>query len=248
MNIWRVSLTVQSGFCTTGEKIGSFVDCLRDIHEIPFIPATHIKGIMRCEAERILRADPSSKSRNCSIFGERFDDKNSSADGKPQLCGEVLQKNGNFGCDICSLFGSPNVADTTKTGAGSIYQEGIIRVTDFHLDNPRIKDRGTDRRPHVAINRASQTKEPRHLFSGNVVPGSQIFQGFIILRRSLTESERKLLEASLRSMAHYGIGGNRSRGLGAVSINVDTNCMLNDFQNAVNNRFGALQAIRNEEE
>jgi len=242
MKLWKISITVQSGFCTSGEKMGSFIDGLKDAHNLPYIPATHIKGIMRCEAERLLRSDPKSKTRECSIFGESD---NSGTSSNPRLCKEVLQRDGDFGCDICRLFGPPNVADTTNSGSKTVYQEGLIRVTDFHLGDPQTEDRRMDRRPHVAINRSSQTKETGHIFSGNVVPGGVTFQGFIIVRKDLQKSEEKLLEASLHSLAHYGIGGNRSRGLGGVLVNIDTNCTVVDYQAAVTKRFDALQEIRN---
>ncbi|MBE0524585.1 MAG: hypothetical protein IBX40_09680 [Methanosarcinales archaeon] len=196
MKILKLSMVFKNEFHTTGETKGSLIDFLKDSKESPYIPATHIKGIMRTEAERILRSvekipcyitgDPRSKSMNVT------------------LCDEV--KNGGFGCDVCRIFGVPN------TDGGGDFREGKVRITDFRTD----KKVGAVSRTHVSIDRGTQTKTEHALFNMLSVPSKTQFTGYILVRDELTDPENKLLYASMHSMAHYGIGKDRSRGLGGI--------------------------------
>ncbi len=64
--------------------------------------------------------------------------------------------------------------------------------------------------------RETQTKQESALFNMHSVPSETEFSGFVIIREALTDSEDKLLKASIHSMSHYGIGKDRSRGLGGI--------------------------------
>ncbi len=164
---------------------------MKDSKDSPYIPATHVKGVMRTEAERILRT---TENISCYITGNP----------KVVLCDEV--KNGGFGCDVCRIFGVPN------TRGGGDYREGKIRITDFKTE----KNVEAVSRMHVSIERDTQTKSEHALFNMLSVPSKTEFSGYIIIREALTTSEEKLLAASIHSMAHYGIGKDRSRGLGGI--------------------------------
>lgn len=191
MKILKISLLLKNDFHSTGESKGSLVDFLRNSNDKPYIPATHIKGIMRTEAERLLR---STENIPCYITGN------------PNiiLCDEV--KAGGFRCDVCRVFGVPN------TKGGGDYKEGKIRITDFMTKNKII----AVSRMHVSIIRKTQTKKDHALFNMHSVPSKTEFSGFVLIREGLTDSEDKLLKASIHSMSHYGIGKGRSRGLGGI--------------------------------
>ena len=191
MNILKISFSSKNDLHTTGESKGSLVDFLRNSKDEPYIPATHIKGIMRTEAERLLR---STENIPCYITGNP----------KIILCDEV--KAGGFRCDVCRVFGVPN------TEGGGDYREGKIRITDFNTKNKVI----AASRMHVSIMRASQTKQESALFNMHSVPSKTEFYGFVLIREKLTDSEDKLLKASINSMSHYGIGKDRTRGLGGI--------------------------------
>lgn len=191
MKILKISLTFKNDFHTTGESKGSLVDFLKDSDDNPYIPASHIKGVMRTEAERLLR---STQNIPCFITGNP----------KIILCSEV--KNGGFKCDVCRIFGVPNVE------GGVDYREGKIRVTDFKTYN----NVQAISRMHVSIERETQTKSEHALFNMLSVPSKTEFSGYILIREALTTSEEKLLHASIHSMAHYGLGKDRSRGLGGI--------------------------------
>lgn len=188
MKILKISLIFKNDFHTTGEQKGPIVDFLKDSKGNPYIPSTHIKGIMRTEAERLLR---STENISCFITGNP----------KIVLCEDV--ENGGFGCDVCRIFGVP------KKG---LYKEGKIRITDFKIE----KKVDISSRMHVSIKRDMQTKSNSALFDMRSVPFHTKFTGYIFIRDDLTVSEEKLLYASIHSMTHYGIGKGRSRGLGGI--------------------------------
>ncbi len=203
MNIWRITLVATSDFHTSSEAKGSTIDYLRNIDKRPYIPGTHIKGVMRTEAERILR---STKGIDCWITGD-VEMVGASEDYKRpfKTCEEL--KNGGYGCDVCRVFGMPHFINDEN------YREGKIRVTDF-----TAKDRVVSAsRMHVSINRNTLSKRDSALFRTRVVPAGCQFTGYIITK-TLEENERKLLKGSMHSMAHYGLGGERSRGLGSFDI------------------------------
>lgn len=196
MKILKLSMVFNNEFHTTGEKKGPVVDFLKDKNGMPYIPATHVKGIMRTEAERIIR---SVENIPCYITG---DPRTSSMN--VTLCDEV--KRGDFKCDVCRIFGVPN------THGGGDYKEGKVRITDFKTN----KDVGKVSRMHVSIDRGKQTKSEHALFNMLSVPSKTQFTGYLIIRDTLNPSEVKLFNASIHSMAHYGIGKDRSRGLGGI--------------------------------
>ncbi len=206
MEILAVDLKCLSPFHTTGAVAGSFIEVLKwrspGGRITPYIPATHIKGVMRCEAERMLRT---TENIPCFITG----DPNPDHPKKIVVCDEV--NGGGYRCPICSLFGVPN----TQGGGG--YREGKIRVLDFypsHFPNqPDIK-----RRTHVMIDREFLVKVDEGLYSEEAIAAGTIFSGHIIIRTPLSENEERILMASLHAMAAYGLGKNRSRGFGQIEV------------------------------
>lgn len=213
MNIWKIVLVTTSDFHTSSEAKGSTIDYLRDVNNIPYIPGTHIKGVMRTEAERILR---STQGIDCWITGDIKMDGASEDNKRPiKTCEEL--KNGNYGCDVCRVFGMPN-------DNGGKYREGKIRITNFNADGEVI----SASRMHVSIDRDTMSNKKGALFQTRVVPKGCKFTGHIITK-NLSEDEEKLLKGSLYSMAHYGLGGNRSRGLGSVAIESFDQISYDDF-------------------
>lgn len=203
MNILKINLRSISDFHTASSSQGSTVDFLRDENNIPYIPGSHVKGVMRTEAERIIRSVEDIK---CWITG----DVNKMADSEDNkreivLCDELRE--GKYGCNICPVFGVPN--NDGKAG----FSEGKIRVMDFRAENQAI----AASRMHVSINRNNLSKNEGGLFRTKVVPSGTIFTGYI-MTKNLTAEEESLLKASFHSMCHYGLGGNRSWGLGSFEL------------------------------
>ncbi|MBE0521931.1 MAG: hypothetical protein IBX39_06660 [Candidatus Methanoperedenaceae archaeon] len=188
MKILKVTLLFKNEFHTTGESKGAFIDLLKDHNGVPYIPATHIKGIMRSEAERLLRK---KEGIPCNITGV-------------EVCDEV--KNGKYRCDVCRIFGTPNVE------GGMDFRDGKIRITQFRTEDNIIPVS----RMHVSIDRDKQVNSKQALFNISSVPQGTRFTGYLFIKSELNDSENRLLYASLHSMGHYGIGKDRSRGLGGI--------------------------------
>lgn len=214
MIIWQIVLITTSDFHTSSEAKGSTIDYLRNIENIPYIPGTHIKGVMRTEAERILR---STESIDCWITGDIYMAGASEDNKRPFKTCEKL-KNREYGCDVCRVFGMPHLPGEDN------YREGKIRVTDFIARNKVI----SASRMHVSIDRNKLSKTESALFQTRVVPKGCQFIGYIIIK-NLSESEEKLLKGSMHSMAHYGLGGERSRGLGSIDIESCSHISYDDF-------------------
>jgi len=219
MKIWKIGLVADSDFHTYGDSKGSTLDYLKDAEGMPFIPGTHIKGVMRTEAERILR---SIQGIDCWITGDLDMEDNIASKENPRkvkTC-DALGK-GEYGCDVCRVFGVPSGK------GGKVYREGKIRVTDFRAEKNPI----SVSRMHVSIDRGMLSNKSGALHRIQLVPAGSRFTGYIITKK-LVESEEKLLKASLHSMVDYGLGGERSRGLGSFKLEPVKEVSYEDFVNS----------------
>jgi CRISPR-associated protein Csm3 len=219
MKIWKIELVADSDFHTYGDSKGSTLDYLKDAEGKPVIPGTHVKGVMRTEAERILR---SIQGIDCWITGDLdMEEKEVSEENRRRVktC-EALRK-GEYGCDVCRIFGVPSGK------GGKAYREGKIRLTNFRADkNPMSVSR-----MHVSIDRNKLSKKSGALHRIQLVPAGTRFTGYIITKK-LCEGEEKLLEACLHSMVDYGLGGERSRGLGSFKLEPVKEVSYEDFVNS----------------
>ncbi|WP_462273252.1 RAMP superfamily CRISPR-associated protein [Methanohalophilus sp.] len=200
MNIWKVSLRATSDFHTAGKSSGSTIDYLKNSENMPYIPATHIKGVMRTEAERIIRT---LKDVNCWVTGDP-DQKEVSENNKRKI--RSCTDNSDEPCEVCKIFGSPNDDNN--------YSEGKIRVTDFVYTEG---NKSTSARMHVSIDRDMLSNTGGGLYRTFAVPSGTVFSGYFIAR-NLSDDDNKLLWAALHSMCHYGLGGERSRGMGSFEV------------------------------
>lgn len=197
MDIWQVTLKLKTDFITSGDARGSLIDLLQDDKKRLFIPATHIKGVVRTEAERIYPEKPT-----CFITG--------SPDGTKEEPSEITVCNNpiNGKCPICRLFGAPNQRRVS-------YFHPILRFIDFYCS-----DRNTMIRTHVSINRESGAKRGEALFAKRLVSKGSEFTGYVLMSEKLSDDERNLLCGAFYSAAHYGFGSDRSRGLGTVEVSI----------------------------
>lgn len=202
MKTIRVTLTCLTDLHTGGQSHGSLLDFLKTMNGDAYLPATHVKGVMRSEAERLVRA---VHNIPCAITGMAGTDNHGII-----LCPE-LRDHGEYRCAVCSLFGPPNVA------GGKTFKEGKIRVMNFMID----KKMGIPGfRTHVSIDRDKGHARQKALYSMTAVPRGTVFYGDIIIREPLTGEEEQLLYASIYSMADYGLGRERSRGMGSMRCTI----------------------------
>ncbi len=217
MKILKISLINIVDFHTMGETQGFTIDFLKNSEGIPYIPATHIKGVMRTEAERIMRSTMDHKHE---IFELKPDNNFSKAENEriKSIRTEKELKLRETSSIVCNIFGKIH-DENSQT-----YHEGKIKITDF------IAEKGvlSVSRMHVSIHRNNLSKEDGALFRTRVVPAGSRFTGYLFIR-DLSEDENKLLMASLHSMCHYGLGGERSRGLGCFQIEGPTIISYDEF-------------------
>lgn len=203
MKAWKITLTLKDDFHTRGESRGAIIDVLRDAEKNVFIPASHIKGVVRTEAERIMPNKP-----ECYITGKGNKEGPSPCDYK------------NTKCIICPLFG---FADQEKLGGR--YQGGKLKFLDFYTSTKDLIER-----VHVRIDRETGAHDEEALYMEKIVPKNTKFIGIIMARTDLNEEEDKLLEGAIHSAAHYGFGGGRSRGLGTVEVDIEKNVDIGELR------------------
>lgn len=212
MKILKLTFVNTVDFHTMGESQGSTLDYLKNSKGIPYIPGTHIKGVMRSEAERIMRSVLDHK-REILEFEDNVSDED-----KKRIRTEKELELREVSSDVCNIFGK--IHSETIEG----YYEGKIKVTDFIADKEVI----SASRMHVSIDRDKLSKKEGALFRTRVVPAGSRFTGYLLIR-DLSSDENKLLMASLHSMCHYGLGGERSRGLGNFKIEGPTIVSYEEF-------------------
>jgi CRISPR/Cas system CSM-associated protein Csm3 (group 7 of RAMP superfamily) len=217
MKILRIILINTVDFYTRGTSQGSTTDFLRNSEGYPYIPATHIKGVMRTEAERIMRSRMDYKYEPLK-FESDTDVSDAEEERRKKIRTEEELKIREVSPDVCNLFGK-------RHGENSeVYHEGKIKLTDFIADKKVM----SVPRMHVAIDREKLSKKGKSLFRILAVPGGSRFTGYLFML-NLTEDENKLLMASLHSMCHYGLGGERSRGMGDFKIEECSSISYEEF-------------------
>jgi CRISPR/Cas system CSM-associated protein Csm3 (group 7 of RAMP superfamily) len=203
MNVWKIELRLCSDFHSAGETRGSVIHVLKS-GITPYIPGSHIKGMLRTEAERIWFSTHGGV-RNCYLTG--------APDGTEKNPAGVEKCKDEDGCPICSLFGVPEQEEKS-------YAEAKVKFTDFFCS----RGDNESERAHVKIRRNTGAKEERALFTEKTVARGSVFTGFILMR-TLEEAEEKLLHGALRSASDYGFGGGRTRGLGCVDLTINVGTM-----------------------
>ena len=203
MKMWKVELRLCSDFHTAGETRGSVIHVLKS-GNMPLIPGSHIKGVLRTEAER-LWFGAQEVERKCYLTG--------TPDGTEEKPAGIKDCEDKDGCPICGMFGVPKQEDKG-------YTEAKLKFTDFLCS----RTNNESERTHVQINRYTGAKRERALFTEKTVARGSVFRGFILMR-ALEEEEEKLLRGALHSASDYGFGGGRTRGLGCVEITINEGTM-----------------------
>ena len=193
------------------EPTGTDMPVLKDANGLPFIPGSSIKGVVRFQAERILRAWNRPDLWACDPFGEPCvpETNRDGRKGKDRFWEEAGKRDAVFAqkvfeasCTACRLFGSPWFA-------------GRVAFKDVYLTNAEALPVVTQIRDGVGIDRdlgAARTGV-KYDFE-TVVPGACF--GLEILAENLEDWEIGFLLTVLRLWEEGGIaiGGKTTRGPG----------------------------------
>lgn len=187
---------------------------IRNHRDIPFIPGSSLRGVLRSHIERLMRTMEPREGEKC--FGRGACNPNSKSDlcikpdtvknwreelrrtegGGGEMAGRILAQS----CRVCRVFGSPLLASR-------------VRIADLPVAGgftPQIRD-------GVAIDREKETVANKYDFEV-LSPGTSFKME--IAAENLASHERGLLLWGLRELAcgNIPLGGFKSRGLGWVKL------------------------------
>ena len=191
--------------------------------EIPFIPGSSFKGVLRSTVEKLVPMLPGDWF-SCGLIQLSDDEAKEAQDQGKRICPtawsgdiaqekrknpgraeEILEKARERLCATCKLFGSPLAA--SRLNINDLYMplkewSGVIQVRDG-----------------VAIDRDSEKAKDRLKYDFEVVPSGAAFDLEMTLENA-TEQDLQLLSVGLSEFMHrFGtIGGKRSRGLGVCQL------------------------------
>lgn len=191
--------------------------------EIPFIPGSSFKGVLRSTIEKLVPTLPTSLF-SCALIElseeeiaeERKQDRRICSTARQKEIRNTIRENlaqreailreaRNDCCHTCQLFGSPFAA-------------ARIAINDLYMPEGAW-DGIVQQRDGVAIDRDTEKAKDRLKYDFEVVPASTKFQLEITLENA-TDEDLQLLSVGLSEFVHgfAPIGGKRSRGLGACHL------------------------------
>ncbi len=209
------TLVTQTGFrIGTGrstEPVGTDLPLIKDALGQPFIPGSSLKGVLRSEAERILRAilpngqgaclPTASEEERCISNTEmnRLRQQHQANDRK--LAQVVRDKS----CLACQTFGSPWLASHVQV------RDALVDKTNW-FGQFQVRD-------GVAIDRDKGTAAANQLYNYETVPAGSRFECHIICENG-QPWQWGLLWLALRLFVdgNGALGGFTSRGLGWIQL------------------------------
>ena len=178
---------------------------LKDIGGRPVIPGSSLKGVFRSLIESTMKGMGVTKV--CSpADGELCVDKKKLENLKNNY-DEYIKHIMDNSCPVCKLFGSPYLSS-------KIHFEDATVEEGWKEDFYEIRD-------GVAIDRDSRTAAPKKKFDFETVPPDVKFNLNITMENPNPYDIGMIAMAiELINIGAVGIGGNRSRGLGRVEIEI----------------------------
>ncbi len=195
----------------------------------PFIPGASFKGVLRSTVEKVIGGLPDSLGlRSCGLPTKEETKSSAWDDGyscptayqglvtkkkrearSPKEAQDIMNEVRERLCNTCQLFGSP-------------YGAAGLMVNDLYLTNKEWNS-VIQVRDGVAIDRDSETAKQGFKYDFEVVPSLTNFDMRLIIENA-TEQDLQLIGIGLGEFlgGFGGIGGLRSRGLGA--------CILTDLK------------------
>lgn len=163
---------------------------IRGTDGFPYIPGSHLKGVVRDHAEQIRDIIEPSSCR---------------APKADNMCPRVNEAKS---CLVCKIFGNPQLHSSVIFSDLTLANE----IRRLNIDPALI----TNIRNQVSIDRRRHTSKDGRLFNSEVVPLGTAFSGSIKLLRVLEPDEEKLLQRALKLTDR--LGANKSVGLGNVQL------------------------------
>lgn len=196
------------------EFIRSRVPIGDEVKEVPFIPGSSLKGIIRSHAERIIRTlnlkscDISRKGEDCV---SRWEKKEKKEKGEAEK--EMPYKKH---CFACRTFGSTKLASRTRISDAYPWKPG---AKEEEMKS-QIESILTEERPGVMIDRRKGTTAVGPFFYEVLTSGSFFAE---ITLRNYQLWQFALLSLVLRDIneGHQRLGAGKSRGLGKVSVRIE---------------------------
>jgi len=223
--VFEGKLTMQTGLHIGGGKATlSHTDSPVVLTQdgLPFIPGSSLKGVLRSTIEKLIASLlPELGLHTCGLPTEEIrvsEESCPTAHQKaiseerrmhPNDIPQIMERMRNDLCHTCQLFGSPFTA-------------AHITVNDLYLIDEQWS--GTIQvRDGVAIDRDSETAKSGAKYDFEVVPPTTVFKLYVTIENA-TPTDLQLISIGLSEFVSGfgGIGGLRSRGLGA--------CILNELQ------------------
>lgn len=208
--VTQTALRIGAGRAT--RITGTDLPVVRTTLGTPYIPGSSFKGALRAYVESLVRSVNSSREVVCNPVGDKKDWCLESAEGMTD--DEVIAKT----CLVCSVFGSPWLASK-------------INIRDLQVDE-EIWFGQFEVRNGVAIDRETETAADKKLYDFEVVPaGTRFGCSFVIENASDWELGLVMLGLLPFERGEAALGGARSRGLGIVKIDwqTQTRIQINDL-------------------
>jgi CRISPR-associated RAMP protein (TIGR02581 family) len=175
-----------------------------DIQGEPYVPGSSLKGAIRATCETVIRTfvdDYESSGVLC------YDD----APEEDTTCGQGQGEEAEPLCMMCDTFGNTN-------------RISKVSFDDAFLTNLGVfGDRVVQHRTGVSLSRKTGAAKEGALFSIEFVPRGAEFE-FKILCTNILPAELKLLLLALElfNQGRFKLGGQKSRGMGSVTFDVDS--------------------------
>lgn len=180
--------------------------------DLPYIPGSSFKGVFRSTIEKLVASLPDDLGlHTCGLPTQETPDEPCPT-ARPNQLAELGRDPARLAsererlCHTCQLFGSP-------LAAARIILNDLYLVNDEWSGTTQIRD-------GVAIDRDSETAKPKLKYDFEVVPSTSVFALHIVLENA-TSQDLQLMSIGLNEFRNGfgGVGGLRSRGLGACVLN-----------------------------
>ena len=208
---------IRIGAGRSTSPVSADLPVVRDASNLPYIPGSSFKGVLRSYIESILRGFTSDKTVVCNPTAEAEscitvqnmnslrEDRRKRKWGDGRFSKEILDRT----CWVCQLFGS-------SWYASKLQVRDLPVKSDLWFDQYQQRD-------GVAIDRDTETASDGKLYDYEVVPASVLFDFHAVVDNA-EDWQLGMLFLGLSALKNgeLTIGGGSSRGLGLINLSLDS--------------------------